>query len=151
MQNLFSAGVTFDFGTVIFSEQDIISYALKNDPLEFHTDKEAAKKHLFKALVASGKQAFDYFHIKHWIPKFGNSVLCGLSVNNWFFLKPIYAGMPIHCIVTILEVKDHPERNSAGITWKFEFKNAEGLNFQQLEMTVLHKVAAHQQTDETSN
>ena len=140
MQNNFSAGATFDFGTVIFSEQDIINYALKNDPLEFHTSKEAAKKHIFKDLVASGKQAFDFFHVEHWIPKFGQGILCGLSVTNWFFLKPIYAGMTIHCVVTILEMQHHPGRNSASITWKFEFKNEKGLNFQQLEMTVLHRI-----------
>jgi len=140
MQNILSAGAVFDFGTVVFSEQDIIDFALKNDPLDFHTNKEAARRHIFKDLVASGKHAFDFFHINHWVPKFGESILCGLSVNNWQFQKPIYAGMTIQCIVTIKKMTHHEVRNSATIIWHFEFKNAQGINFQELEMTVLHKI-----------
>ncbi|HNS11226.1 MAG TPA: MaoC/PaaZ C-terminal domain-containing protein [Bacteroidia bacterium] len=140
MSITFSAGAGYDFGTVIFSEQDIIDFALANDPLEFHTNREVAKKHLFKGLVASGKQAFHHFHIKHWIPKFGSSVICGLSVHNWNFLKPIYANQSIHCKVTISEMTQHAEKGSASIKWKYEFIDSHGAHFQQLEMTVLHKM-----------
>jgi len=140
MQIIFSAGAKYDFGTVIFSEQEIIDFALIHDPLEFHTNREVAKTHLFKGIVASGKQAFHHFHIKHWIPKFGHTVLCGLSVNNWYFLKPIYANASVRCIVTIAEMTQHPKKNSVSIKWKYEFLNEEDAHFQSLEMTTLHKM-----------
>ncbi len=140
MQNIFSAGAEFDFGTVVFSEEDIIEFAAKNDPLDFHINKESAKAHLFQELVASGQHAFHYFYVRHWIPRFGKSVLCGLSVENWKFLKPIYAGQSVHCRLSILEITRHQGRNSISVTWKFEFLNEEKAHFQHLEMTVLHRL-----------
>ncbi len=136
----FSVGDVYDFGTVVFTEQDIIDYAKKNDPLEFHTDKEIAQAHMFKELVASGQHAFHHFYVNHWIPSFGKTVLCGLSVNNWSFHKPIYPEIPVHCIVRIESLHHHVEKNSVSIKWKFEFLNSKGIHFQQLEMNVLHRI-----------
>lgn len=138
MQDLISAGAGFDFGTVVFSEQDIIDYALKNDPLDFHVDLKRAKEHMFKNLVASGQHAFHHFYTKHWIPKFGKTVLCGLSLNHWVFEKPIYAGQDIHCHASIIKIVNHPEKNSQTVQWKFDFTNAKGVHYQHLEMKVLH-------------
>ncbi len=139
MHNLFSAGAMFDFGTVIFTEEDIIDFARRNDPLDFHLDKEHAEAHFFKKLVASGQHAFHHFYVHHWIPRFGSTVLCGLSVENWKFLKPMYAGQPIHCILRINSVIGHEGRSTLTVKWLFEFLNEEGFHFQQLEMSVLHR------------
>ena len=140
MPNSFSAGDLYDFGTVSFSEQDIIDYALKNDPLNFHINKEVARSHIFKNIVASGQHAFHHFYVHHWIPQFGSTVLCGLSVDNWSFQKPIFAGSPVRCVVSILKLNLHQDKNSASIKWLFEFINSEGVHFQKLEMTVLHRL-----------
>ena len=138
MQNTISAGAKFDFGTVIFSEQDIIDFAEKNDPLLFHTDKLMAKNHLFKDIVASGQHPFHHYYVLHWIPMFGKTVLCGLSVNNWTFQKPLYAGMELKAIVSVKDLKQHPEKKSVSITWKFDFLDSKNTHFQHLEMSVLH-------------
>lgn len=44
-KNNFSAGDEFDFGTVVFTEEDIIRFATAYDPLDFHLSKEAARQH----------------------------------------------------------------------------------------------------------
>jgi acyl dehydratase len=141
MKNRFSTGDSYDFGTVTFSEQDIIEFALKNDPLPFHTNKSVAENHLFKALVCSGQQPFHHFYVKHWIPIFTSSVLCGISVTNWNFQKPVYAGTTVHCKVTIIHLQIHEHHNTITVTWKFEFTNAENIPLQELEMRVLHQNA----------
>src|SRR5579885_199350 len=84
-----------DIGTVTLSEQDIIDYAKLNDPLDFHIDRKAAEASIFKGFVASGSQIFNYLHKNGWIKLFGHSVSCGLEVNHWKFIRPVYANQPI--------------------------------------------------------
>ena len=134
-------GAEFDLGTVTLSEQDIIDFAKAFDPLDFHTDPEAAKKSIFKGLVASGPHIFTYVHRTQWIPRFGHTVLAGLEVNHWKFLKPVYADKPISGRVTIISVKPNPEKGYMAVTWLYEFRNEKTEMVQSLEMTVLHKIA----------
>ena len=139
-KNNFSAGDEFDFGTVVFTEADIIRFATAYDPLDFHLSKEAARQHFFKDIVASGPHPFHHFYKNVWIPRFGKSVLAGLAVDNWRFLKPVYAGETVRCKVVITEYTLHPEHNSASVRWNFNFLNKKDELFQHLEMLVLHLV-----------
>ena len=136
---MFTQGTIYDFGAISFSEEEIIEFAKNYDPLEFHIHREAALKSIFKGFVASGPHAFHFFYINKWIPLFGKTVLAGLGINDWKFLKPIYPDKQIHCAVTIDDVEQFPERKSAAVYWKFEFKNDKGELFQNLIMIVLHK------------
>jgi acyl dehydratase len=81
----------FDFGSITLSEDDIMDYARRYDPLPFHIDKKIADASIFKGLVSSGPQMFNTSYIKEWVPRFGDTVICGLELNNWKFLAPIYA------------------------------------------------------------
>ena len=134
-------GAGFDLGSVTLSEQDIIDFAKAFDPLDFHTDPEAAKKSIFKGLVASGPHIFTYIHRTQWIPRFGHTVLAGLEVSSWKFLKPVYANQPITGKATITAVKPNPEKGYMAVTWLYEFRNGKADMVQSLEMTILHKIA----------
>lgn len=128
-------------GKLSLTESEIIEYAKVFDPLEFHIDKEAAKRSIFGSLVASGPHIFQVMHRKFWIPLFGSTVLAGLEVNSWKFLKPVFPGQLIECYVTVLSKKINSRGVSAIVKWFYEFKNsADGELVQSLEMTVLHKV-----------
>ena len=129
----------FYLGDIILSEQEIMDYAQAFDPLEFHTNKEAAAKSHFKGLVASGSHVFTLIHRTKWIPVFGKTVLAGLEVNNWKFLKPIYPNQKITSTVTITAIKPNTEKHYATVTWFYEFKNEQQELLQVLEMIVLHK------------
>jgi acyl dehydratase len=131
---------TFDFGKISVSEQEIIAFAEFFDPLDFHTNKETAEKSIFKGLVTSGPHIFNVFYKTKWVPAFKNSVLAGLEMNNWKFLKPIYANMVIACKVTIADIKQNNEKQRAAIKWHFDFTNDNGEFVQTLDMTVLHDV-----------
>ncbi|MBI2270975.1 MAG: hypothetical protein HYU69_11580 [Bacteroidetes bacterium] len=128
-------------GKQSLTESEIIEYARIFDPLEFHIDKEAAKKSLFGRLIASGPHIFQVMHRKFWIPRFGNSVIAGLEVNNWKFLKPVYPNHEIECYITILSKKVNSDSKTVTIKWFYEFKYAQSKELVQcLDMTVLHRI-----------
>jgi len=63
-----------------------------------------------------------------------------LWVNNWKFIKPVYAGQKIYSSVTIAGIQPNPEKKQAVITWFYEFKDEEGETVQSLELTDLHRM-----------
>ena len=50
----FPAGDTMEVGSHTFTEHEIIAFARQFDPQSFHVDPEAARKSVFKGLIASG-------------------------------------------------------------------------------------------------
>lgn len=135
----FEVNKTFDFGFVALTEQEIIEYATHSDPLDFHTDKEAAKNSMFGGLVASGPQLFRVFHVTQWLPLFKDTILAGLELK-WRFLKPIFPDVKVYGKAVIVEIKPNHEKNYATIKWHFDFVNEEGTLLQTIDMTVLHKM-----------
>lgn len=130
----------YDLGIVTLSEQEIIDFATAFDPLDFHTDSEAGKKSIFKSIIASGPHIFTLVHRTQWIPRFGHTVIAGMEVTNWKFLKPVYPGRPIHSKVIVKKINANPQKRHAAITWQYEFMDDKQEPVQTLEMTVLHRM-----------
>lgn len=135
---MFEKNTKYELGEKKFSESEIIDFAMQYDPLIFHLSVEAGKKSLFKSLVSSGPHPFHHFYKNHWIPRFGKSVLAGIGLDNWRFLKPVYANENVRCRVTIKKCTNHPKKGTVTVSWWFEFLNDSGDLFQHLEMIVLH-------------
>ncbi|HEY0030989.1 MAG TPA: MaoC/PaaZ C-terminal domain-containing protein [Bacteroidia bacterium] len=131
------AGNTFDLGSISLTEKEIMDFAEFFDPLDFHTNKEAAEKSIFKGLVSSGPHVFNVFYKTRWLSLFKESIMAGLEINNWKFLKPIYANMNVNCKTEVLAMNVQ-KRDSIAITWHFDFINDKGEFLQTLDMTVLH-------------
>ena len=131
-------GKKFDFGECILSEEDIISFAKAFDPLPFHTDKRLAGQTIFKGLIASGPHLFNHFYQREWLPRFGKTVICGLGVSNWKFIKPVYANRKIHCSLIILSLKPDDKIDGTAVSWLFEFFNEKKELVQVLQMDVMH-------------
>ncbi len=136
----FKLNKVFDFGYMVLSEQEIIDFATFIDPLDFHTNKEIAERGIFGALITSGPHLFFLFYKTHYVPLFKDTIIAGLEVNNWKFLKPVYANMKVFCKVTIASMKPNKEKNRVTVKWHFEFLNEKDEHFQMLDMTVLHKM-----------
>ncbi len=132
-------GAEYDFGDIILSETDIIEFAKVFDPLDFHIDKEKAAKTIFKGLIASGPHLFNLIYRKEWIPRFGKTVICGLSVSNWKFLKPVYANQKITATLLVKSIVPDVKMRGNIITWHFEFLNDKSEKMQELDMVVLHR------------
>ncbi|HXP53077.1 MAG TPA: MaoC/PaaZ C-terminal domain-containing protein [Bacteroidia bacterium] len=133
-------GQVLDFGSITLSEDEIMDYARLFDPLPFHIDKKIAEQSPFKGLISSGPQVFNTMYIRKWIPLFGNTVLCGLEINNWKFMAPIYANQTTTCKVTIIYLRKNEEKKHVVITWRYEFFGPEGEMAQTAEVTVMHKL-----------
>jgi acyl dehydratase len=133
-------GFEIDLGTKAFDEEEIIEYARVNDPLPFHIDKQVAKESFFGELVCSGGQAFYYFYVHRWIPKFGSSVVGGLGIRNWDFFLPIKVDETISAKAICEDIR-HSKSNPmlSIVVWKFEFRNKSGNLAQSLEIKILHK------------
>lgn len=52
----FRAGETWESGSVVIREEEMVAYARANDPQPFHVDSEAAARGPFGGLIASGWQ-----------------------------------------------------------------------------------------------
>ena len=139
--NELSVGKKLDFGEIILSEQDIIDFARVFDPLDFHTDKEAAKKTIFKGLIASGPHVFNLIYRREWVPRFGKSVICGLGIHNWKFIKPVYANQKIRVEVTIKSMKQNEKIGGMEVGWYFEFKNEKNEPVQIVDSEVMHDLS----------
>jgi acyl dehydratase len=133
-------GQVFDLGSLTLSEEDIMSYAKQYDPLPFHIDKKIAEASIFKGLVSSGPQVFNTMYRIRWVPLFGDTVICGLELNNWKFLKPIYANTPITCKLSISHLNKNAEKHHAVITWHYEFFDPKNEMVQRCDVTVMHRL-----------
>ena len=120
------AGKKFDLGTIVLSEQEIIEFAQAHDPLDFHIDKEVAKKTMFKGLIACGSHLMNYIHKKEWVPRFGKTVICGTGISNWKFIKPVYPGQKITAELTVYSMTPNLLIGGHNISWLYEFKNEQG-------------------------
>ena len=132
-------GQVFKLGSVTFSEQDIIEFAKQYDPLPFHTDVEAAQKSHFKGLVASGPHPFFVLHKREWIPRFGHSVLAGISLTDWTFHQPVYAHQTIRLEVEVAGLKINSEKGHVVITWIYRFLHENKELAQDFKMSILHR------------
>lgn len=134
----YGPGSFLDLGSHIFSAEEIMDFAKRFDPLDFHTDLKAAEQSRFKGLISSGPHPFNYFHTQRWIPLFGKTVLCGLEVTHWKFLLPTYAGTEIFCKVSIDECRVNAIKQHVVVGWHYHIHNAEGKAVQDLLTKVMH-------------
>jgi acyl dehydratase len=138
--NNFKINTRIDLGVTILTEKEIIEFATLFDPLEFHTNPEVARKSYFGGIIASGPHIFNLVHRTKWIPLFKDTVVCGIEVKSWKFLKPVYPGKPIHSYVTMKDLVPNPDKRVIAITWFYEFLDESREPVQTLEMTILHKL-----------
>lgn len=141
MNNKFVVGTKIVLGDFFLTEKDIIDFGKAFDPLDFHIDIEKAKKTIFKGLIASGPHIFNHVYRKAWLPLYGNTIVCGMGVYNWKFIKPIYANQLIKAEVTILSTREEQHLGGIAVMWQFEFKDEKNEMVQILQTEVMHKIS----------
>lgn len=138
--NHLQVGDTFEFKPIILDEKTIIEFAKNYDPLPFHTDPKEAEKSTFGKLIASGPQLFNHFYMRDWLPLMKDTIICGLSFDNWRFLSPTFVDQSNHVKIEIIEKSVNEERKSAKVSWLITFYTDENKKVQELTMRVLHKL-----------
>jgi acyl dehydratase len=88
-----AAGQIFEAGPVDVTEAEIIAFAQKFDPQDFHLDAERAKDTAFGELVASGwhTAALTMSMIVAAMPKMKGGMI-GRTVENMSWLRPVRPG-----------------------------------------------------------
>ncbi|HYM32007.1 MAG TPA: MaoC family dehydratase [Candidatus Cybelea sp.] len=130
----FQPGQRFESMGLTVTEGQIIDFALRYDPQPFHMDAEAAKKHQFGGLIASGFQTLSlsfslFFRLR--IIEHANLGSPGMEEVRW--LKPLRPGDTIHTVVEVLSVKASQSKPDRGVvTMRHDTINQHG----ELIMTV---------------
>ncbi|MBI2967121.1 MAG: hypothetical protein HYY40_04825 [Bacteroidetes bacterium] len=133
-----TGGRKFNFGFLSLSSDEIMEFAKMVDPLDFHTDLEAANNSIFRGLIASGPHIFTKFYKTCWLPLFKPTVKAGLGVNNWRLLLPVYADSKISGQALVAKASHNPLKQHSVIQWNWEFRNENSDIVQSLEITILH-------------
>ncbi len=98
------------------TEEEIINFASEFDPQPFHTDKEAAKDHMFGGLVASGWHTASIMMralVDGYISKAASLGSPGIDQLRWH--KPVRPGDCLSVRIEVLEVNPSKSKPHLGI------------------------------------
>ena len=109
-----SVGQKFSSGPIDVTAEDIMDYAKKYDPQDFHTDPALAKNTIFGHLIASGwhTASLTMRLIIEASPRMKGGMI-GRSVERMNWLKPVEPGDKLYFECEILDLRasnSNPER-----------------------------------------
>ena len=119
-------GLQFELGSYAVSEQEIVEFATRWDPLPFHIDRQAAEKGVFGGLIASGG------HMIAIMIRLGSDgvmtkldLIVGSGIRDLDMLKPVRPGDRLtgHAVVLDRET-ERPDRTRVWI--RFTLLDAHG-------------------------
>lgn len=119
-----SKGQEYSYGQYQVSEQEIIDFAKRFDPMEFHTDPEKAKLSPLGALCASGihtlgimqRLTFDNIY-KNW------HIVAGKELRKCQFLRPVFVNDTLTVSMTIINLTPDLRADRGNTELKFVVKN----------------------------
>jgi len=112
----YTPGREYEFGSISVSEGDIIEFARKFDPQDFHVDAEKAKTSQFGGLVASGWHTLSLcmrLYVDHYLSHVASLASPGVDEIRW--PNPMRPGDTLRIRVTILEARPSRSKPDRGI------------------------------------
>lgn len=110
-----SPGQEFQFGSFVMTKEEILDFARRYDPQPFHLDEEAAKRTIYRGLIASGlhtqAKAFGHIIRTGWIEK----VSMGGSEQTVRWLAPVRPGDEIAIsarVEAVMPSRSKPDRGA---------------------------------------
>ncbi len=113
-------GSKHEFGSIAVTQDEIISFAHKFDPQDFHTDPEAAKQTIFGGLIASGFHTAGLMmrlYADHYLSRVASLSSPGVDGLRW--KQPVRPGDELSIRVTILEARRSSSKPDRGIVKSF--------------------------------
>jgi acyl dehydratase len=104
------------FGSILVDADEVVSFAKRYDPQDFHTDPEAAKRTRFGGLIASGWHTAGLMmrlYYEHFLTHVASQGSPGVSELSW--LKPVRPGDELSVRVTVLDAvasRSKPDRGA---------------------------------------
>ncbi|MFB6080006.1 MAG: MaoC/PaaZ C-terminal domain-containing protein [Haloferacaceae archaeon] len=107
-------GVRIDLGTYEMTEREIVSFAERWDPLPFHVDGEAARRH--GGLIASGhhtlcvtaRLAVEGFRRE-------TAVVAGLGIDDLRWHRPVRPGDAVAASLEVIDKRPSESHPEAGV------------------------------------
>jgi acyl dehydratase len=109
-------GAAAEFGSVTVEGADIIEFAKRYDPQEFHIDAEAAAHGPFGGLIASGWHTGALMMrmlVDNYLSKASSLGSPGIDELRW--LRPVRPGDTLHLRATVLETKRSSSKPDRGM------------------------------------
>ena len=109
-------GDVHDCGTIAVEADEMLAFAKRYDPQDFHADPEAAKQTPFGGLIASGWLTAGLMmrlYVEHYLTHVASLASPGLDEMRW--LKPVLAGDRLSVRVTVLKTvpsRSKPDRGA---------------------------------------
>ena len=109
-------GSVHEYGTIAVDEAEIIAFARKFDPQDFHVDPEAAARGPFGGLIASGWHTASLMMrllADHYLSKVASLGSPGIDELRW--TQPVRPGDALSVRVTVLDAKRSRSKPDRGI------------------------------------
>jgi acyl dehydratase len=127
-------GEQFSYGHYQVSEREIIDFAKRYDPMEFHVDPEKAKLSPIGALCASGIHTLGIMQRLTFDNIYANwHIVAGRELRKCQFRLPVFVDdcLTVHMTIAKLSVDTRNDRGNAELT--FKVKNAKGSTVLEVE------------------
>jgi len=109
-------GAVHEFGSVQVDESEVIDFARRYDPQQFHTDPVAASHGPFGGLIASGWHTgamMMRLFVDHYLSPVSSLGSPGIDELRW--LRPVRPGDTLRVRATVLETKRSRSKPDRGI------------------------------------
>ncbi len=109
-------GSVHEFGTVEVTTDEIIAFACRYDPQEFHTDPETAKDTIYGGLIASGWMTASLMMrliVDHYLPRAASLGSPGVDELRWPL--PVRPGDRLTVRATVVEARVSQSKPDRGI------------------------------------
>lgn len=119
----FTVGDSYDLSTAQLSEAEIIAFAEKYDPQQFHVDPEAAEETQFGSIFASGWHTASVcmrLFVEGVLQE--TAVVGGVGVDELRWRTPVYPGDELNVTATVAEKELWDDTNGL-VTFALEARN----------------------------
>ncbi|CAA7625691.1 Acyl dehydratase [Candidatus Terasakiella magnetica] len=116
----YAKGAVHQFGSIAVEEDEVIAFAKKFDPQDFHTDPDAARSTIFGGIIASGWHTSGLMmrlYADHYLSKVASLSSPGVDELRW--LKPVRPGDALSVRVTVLDAVASRSKPDRGIVTSF--------------------------------
>jgi acyl dehydratase len=113
-------GMVAEYGTVDVDAEEIVAFASKYDPQEFHTDPARAAQGEFGGLIASGWHTASLMMrllVDHYLSNAASLGSPGVDELRW--LAPVRPGNRLSIRVTVLEARRSRSKPHCGLVRSF--------------------------------
>ena len=110
------SGSVFECGPIVVEESEIIEFAKRYDPQDFHTDPRAAARSVYGGLIASGWHTAAMtmrLLVSHYLSSVASLGSPGIDELRW--IRPVRPADTLNVRVTVLEAKRSRSKPDRGV------------------------------------